>query len=60
MNPSSRWVAAGVVLVTILVCYFGVRAELAQARQTESRQTSHLALPATADLACGTDAAARC
>jgi hypothetical protein len=60
MNLSSRWVAAGVVLVTVLVCVFGVRAELAQARRTESQQNPQLAISATADLACGTDAAARC
>jgi hypothetical protein len=60
MNLSSRWVAAGVVLVTLLVCFFGVCAELAQAHRTESRQTPQLAISATADLACGTDAAARC
>jgi len=60
MNLNSRWVAAGVVLVTVLVCFFGVRAELAQAQRSESRQTSHLAMPATADLACGSDAGAKC
>ncbi len=60
MNPSSRWVAAGVILVTVLICFFGVRAELAQARRTQSQQTPQLAISASADLACGTDAAARC
>ncbi len=60
MNLSSRWVAAGVVLVTVVVCFFGVRAELAQAHRSESRQTPHLAISASADLTCGTDAAARC
>jgi hypothetical protein len=60
MNLSSRWVAAGVVLITVLVCCFGVRAELAQAHRSESRHTPHLATSATADLTCGTDAAARC
>jgi hypothetical protein len=58
MNLRSRWVAAGVVLVTVLVCYFGVRAELAQAHRADAQQTRQLATPATADLACGT--AARC
>jgi hypothetical protein len=60
MNLSSRWVAAGVVLVTVLVCFFGVRAELAQVHRTESQQTPHLAISASADQACDTDAAARC
>ena len=56
----SRWAAAGVVLVTGLVCYLGVRAELAQARRSEAERITHLASPATADLACGTDPADRC
>jgi hypothetical protein len=46
MNFNSRWVAAGVVLVTLVVCFFGVRAELAQAQRSESRQTPHLAISA--------------
>jgi hypothetical protein len=51
MNLRSRWVAAGVVLITVLVCYFGVRAELAQAHRIDAQRSSHFATPATADLA---------
>jgi hypothetical protein len=50
MNLRSRWGAAGVVLATVLVCYFGVRAELTQAQRVEAQRTPHLATPATADL----------
>jgi hypothetical protein len=50
MNLRSRWVAAGVVLATVLVCYFGVRTELTQAQRIETRRIPHLATPATADL----------
>ena len=60
MNLRSRWAAAGVVLVTVLVCYFGVRAELAQAHRSETQRTPHLATRASADSVCGTDPANRC
>jgi hypothetical protein len=58
MNCRSRWLAAGVVLVTVLVCLLGVRAELAQARRSDAQRSQRLAAPATADLNCG--AAKRC
>jgi hypothetical protein len=60
MNLRSRWVAAGVVLVTLLVCYAGVRAELARARLSETQRTPQLATSTTADPACGIEAANRC
>jgi hypothetical protein len=60
MNLNSRWVAAAVVLVTVVVCCLGVRAELAQARRSEAQRTPHFSAPATADLACGADPAYKC
>jgi hypothetical protein len=54
MNIRSPWPAAGVVLGTLLVCFFGVRAELTLAHQSEAQRGPHLATPTTADLACGT------
>jgi hypothetical protein len=60
MNFRSRWLAAGVVLATILVCYLGVRAELAQARRSDAQRIQQLATPATADLNCGTNPAKGC
>ncbi len=56
----SRWAAAGIVLVTLLVCYMGVRAELSQAHRSATRRTPEFAAPATADLSCGRDAASGC
>jgi hypothetical protein len=52
MNIRSQWPAAGVVLGTLLVCFFGVRAELTLAHQSEAQRGPHT--PVTADLACGT------
>jgi hypothetical protein len=60
MNYRARWLAAGVVLVTVLVCFLGVRAELAQARRSDAQRTQHLATPATADLNCGTNSTKGC
>jgi hypothetical protein len=60
MNFRSRWLAAGVVLVTVLVCYLGVRAEFAQAHRSDAQHTEHFATPATADLNCGTNPAKGC
>ena len=54
MNFRSPWLAAGVVLGTVLVCFLGVRAELAQARRADAQRNQHLATPATADLNCRT------
>jgi hypothetical protein len=51
MNLRSRWVAAGVVLITALVCYLGVRAELAQAHRIDAQRAHGFATPATAELA---------
>jgi hypothetical protein len=51
MNLRSRWVAAGVVLITALVCYLGVRAELAQAHRIDAQRAPRFATPATAELA---------
>ena len=60
MNLRSRWAASGIVLVTVLVCFFGVRAELAQAHQSGMQRTPHVATLAIANLACGTDPAGGC
>jgi hypothetical protein len=51
MNLRSPWFATGVVLVTVVACYFGVRAELAQAHQAEAQRSAQFAAPPTADLA---------
>jgi hypothetical protein len=42
----SRWAAAGFVLATILVCYFGVRAELSQAQLSSAQHTMRVATTA--------------
>jgi hypothetical protein len=60
MNLRSRWVASGVVLVTVLVCYFGVRAELSQAHRIQTQGTPHFDTSATAELTCSTDPAGKC
>jgi hypothetical protein len=57
MNLRSQWAAAGFVLATLLACYFGVRTELTLAHQSETQRGPHLATPATATLARGTDPA---
>jgi hypothetical protein len=49
MNIRSQWPAAGVVLVTLLVCFFGVRAELTLAHQSEVQRGPLLAAPTAAD-----------
>ena len=59
MNLRSRWAAAGIVLVTVLVCYFGVRAELAQAHRSETQGNPHFAARAPGP-ACGVDPANGC
>jgi hypothetical protein len=60
MNFRSPWLAAGVVLGTVLVCFLGVRAELAQARRSDVQRTQHLAAPATADLNCRANSTKGC
>lgn len=60
MSLRSPWAAAGVVLVTVLVCCFGVRAELAQAHRSETQRTARVATPGPTDLSCGTDPANGC
>jgi hypothetical protein len=60
MNPRSRWAAAGIVFVTVLVCFLGVRAELAQAHRAGMQRTPHGTAPAIANLACGTDPTGGC
>ena len=60
MNLRSRSAAAGIVLVTVLICFLGVRAELAQAHRSATQRTPDVAKPAIANLACGTDPAGGC
>ena len=57
MNLRSPWVAVSVVLVTIALCAFGVRTELAQARRSATPHTAHVRAPAAENPACGADAA---
>jgi hypothetical protein len=45
----SRWAAAGFVLATMVVCYFGVRAELAQAQLSTAQRAARVATAVSAD-----------
>jgi len=56
MNLRSPWVAVSVVLVTIVVCVFGVHTELAQARRSVIPRTAHVQAPAAENSACGAEA----
>jgi hypothetical protein len=56
----SRWAAAGFVLATIIVCYFGVRAELVQAQLSSAQRATRVATAVQADRVCGADPAGGC
>jgi len=60
MNHRSWWAAAGFVIVTVLVCYFGVRAELAQAQHSATQRATRVATAGPADRFCGADPASGC
>jgi hypothetical protein len=56
----SQWAAVSFVLATVIVCFFGVRAELAQAQLSSTQRATRVATAVPADRDCGADPASGC
>jgi hypothetical protein len=56
----SRWAALSFVLATTIACFFGVRAELAQAQLSSAQHAARVATAVPAERVCGADPAGGC